>query len=279
MQVKSINALARGLEVLQLLQSSGALTLADLHRLSGIPKASLLRILKTLMERGFVWQRMVDDAWVPSFSLAELAGRMDRETQLVEVASPVLAALTAEVEWPSVLAVPRLTHMEVLETNAARAYFDQIALGPVGFQVNMLRSASGRAFISFCEAPVREAILETLRRSDRPGNRLAYSTATVAQILAETRSQGFALRDPDFGGNFDEGRAVVDDGRESLAVPIRLGAHVPGTLNITWTRRVLKRDRAVQLLFPPALRAAAEVANRLMKQGGVSPGEIPPAPG
>lgn len=272
MQVKSINALARGLEVLQLLQASGPLALADLYRLTGIPKASLLRILKTLMERGFVWQRMVDDAWVPSFSLAELAGRMDREHQLVEVASPVLAALTAEIEWPSVLAVPRLTHMEVLETNAARAYFDHIALGPLGFEVNMLRSASGRAFISFCEAPLREAILETLRRSDRKGNQMARSPEYVAQLLAETRAQGYGLRDPDFGGNFDEGRAVADDGRESLGVPIRLGNHLPGTLNITWTRRVLRRDKAVALLVPPALRAAGEIARRLMKPG-VSSGE------
>ena len=272
MQVKSINALARGLEVLQLLQTSGALTLADLHRLSGIPKASLLRILKTLMERGFIWKRMVDDAWVPSYSLAELAGRMDREHRLVEVASPVLARLTAEIEWPSVLAVPRLTHMEVIETNAARAYFDGIALGPVGFQVNMLRSASGRAFVAFCEAPVREAILETLRRSDRPGNRGARSAEYVKAVLAETRAQGFGLRDPDFGGDFDAGRAVVDDGRESLGVPIRLGNHVPGTLNITWTRRVLRRDQAVGLLAPPALRAAEEIARRMGRI--VSPGEI-----
>lgn len=278
MQVKSINALARGLEVLQILQSSGALTLADLHRLTGIPKASLLRILKTLMERGFIWQRMVDDAWVPSFSLAELAGRMDRESQLVEVASPVLAALTAEIEWPSVLAVPRLTHMEVLETNAARAYFDQIALGPLGFQVNMLRSASGRAFIATCEAPLREAILETLRRSDRPGNRMARSADYVAQVLAETRAQGFGLRDPDFGGDFDRGRAEADDGRESLGVAIRLGHHVPGTLNITWTRRVLSRGRAIELLVPPARRAAEEIARRLMRPG-VSQGEITPEAG
>lgn len=273
LRVKSIHALARGLEVLQLLQTSGALTLADLHRLSGIPKASLLRILKTLLERGFVWQRMVDDAWVPSFSLAELAGRMDRESQLVEVASPVLADLTAKIEWPSVLAVPRLTHMEVLETNAARAYFDNITLGPVGFQVNMLRSASGRAFVSFCEAPVREAILETLRRSDRKGNRIARSADYVAQILTETRSQGFGLRDVDFGGDFDEGRGMVDDGRESLGVPIRLGNHVPGTLNITWTRRVLRREKAIALLVPAALQAAEEISRRLMRSAGVSQGE------
>lgn len=275
MQVKSINALARGLEVLQILHASGALTLADLHRLTGIPKASLLRILKTLMQGGFVWQRMVDDAWMPSFSLAELAGRMPRETHLVEVASPVLAALTARIEWPSVLAVPRLSHMEVLETNAARAYFDDIALGPLGFQVNMLRSASGRAYLAFCEAPLREAILQTLRRSDRPGDRMAQSAGHVAQVLADTRAQGFGLRDPDFGGDFDRGRAEVDDGRDSLAVPIRLGNHVPGTLNITWTRRVMKRDRAIALLVPPALQAADEIARRL-RRSPVSPGEIAP---
>ena len=277
MKVKSIHALARGIEVLQLLQGSGALSLADLHRLSGIPKASLLRILKTLLESGVVWQRLADEAWVPSYSLAELAGRMGRENQLVEVASPVLAQLTKEIEWPSVLAVPRLTHMAVIETNSGRTYFDNIALGPLGFEVNMLRSASGRAFVSFCEAPVREAVLESLRRSDRPGNRLAQSAAYVAQMLAETRALGFGLRDPDFGGNFDEGRAVADDGRDSLGVPIRLGHHVPGTLNITWTRRVLKREKAIALLAPKALASAAEISRRLIS-AQISQGEITPPP-
>jgi IclR family mhp operon transcriptional activator len=143
----------------------------------------------------------------------------------------------------------------------------------LGFEVNMLRSASGRAFIAFCETPLREAILETLRRSDRPGNRIARSPDHVAQSLAEPRAQGFGLRDPDFGGDFDKGRAEADNGRDSLGVPIRLGHHVPGTMNITWTWRVMKRDRAIQLLAPPALRAADEIARRLMRFS-VSQGEI-----
>lgn len=277
MQVKSIHALARGLQVLQVLQTSQGLSLAALHLRTGIPKASLLRILKTLMEQGFIWQRMVDDAWVPSFSLAETAGRMTRDHHLLEVASPILEALTRQIEWPSVLAVPRPGHMEVIETNVTRAYFDNIRLGPMGFQVNMLRSASGRAFLAFCEAPAREAVLQVLRRSDRKGDRLARSEAYVETMLAETRAQGFGLRDPDFGGDFDEGRAVVDDGRDSLAVAIRLPGHVPGTLNITWSRKVLKRPRAVALLAGPALGAAAEIAVRFARAAPVSSSEIPPA--
>jgi len=50
LHVKSIRSLARGLTVLQIVQASGAVTLHDLHRISQIPKASLLRILKTLIE-------------------------------------------------------------------------------------------------------------------------------------------------------------------------------------------------------------------------------------
>lgn len=264
-QVKSIHALARGLTVLRLLQTSGALGLHGLHQQTGIPKASLLRILKTLKQQGMIWQRMVDDAYVPSFSLSELAGRMDQEHALVEVASPILEALSEQIKWPSVLAVPRLTHMEVLETNVSRAYFDKIPLGPVGFRVNMLRSASGRAFLAFCEDPVREAILSALRRSTHHGDRMAHVPAFVQTVLAQGRAQGFALRDPDFGGDFDAGRAVIDDGRESLAVPIRVGDHVPGTINITWAQRVFKRDAAIARFFAPAAQAAESIANALSR--------------
>lgn len=274
MKVKSIQALARGLQVLQVLQTSEGISLAALHDRTGIAKASLLRILKTLMEQGFIWQRMLDDAWVPSFSLAETAGRMNRDHQLLEIASPILEALTQQIEWPSVLAVPRLSHMEVIETNVTRAYFDNIRLGPMGFQVNMLRSASGRAFLGFCEDPAREAVLQTLRRSERKGDRMAQSAPYVAAALAETRAQGFGLRDPDFGGDYDEGRSVVDDGRDSIAVAIRLPGHVPGTLNITWSRKVLKRDRAIDLLAEPALRAADAIARKFARSAVVSSSEI-----
>jgi IclR family transcriptional regulator, mhp operon transcriptional activator len=145
----------------------------------------------------------------------------------------------------------------------------------MGFQVNMLRSASGRAFLAFCEEPAREAVLQTLRRSDRKGDRLAQSPQYIAAALAETRAQGFALRDPDFGGDYDEGRSVVDDGRESIAVAIRLPGHVPGTINITWSRKVHKRDRAIELLAGPALRAADEIAHKFARSAAVSSSEIP----
>lgn len=273
LQVKSIRSLARGLKVLQLVQASGAVSLHDLHRMSGIPKASLLRILKTLIEQGMVWQRIIDEAYIASYSLSELANRMDAEIRLVEVASPILESLSDAVKWPSILAVPRRTHMEVLETNAPRSYFHHIPLGPVGFQINMLRSATGRAYISFCEEPMRQAILDALKRSSRKGDMLARNDATVRKIIEETRALGYGLRTPDFGGNFDESRRLSDDGRESIGVAIRVGQHVPGAINVTWAKRVMSREKAIEQLALPALQAANEIAEKLKQSFEVSQSE------
>lgn len=264
-KVKSIQSLARGLRVLQMLQTSGAMTLGDLHRLSGIPKPSLLRILKTLGEEGVVWQRMADGAYVPSYSLAEMAGRMGEESELVEAASPVLAGLSEVVQWPSVLAVPRLTHMEVIETNASQTIMDRIPLGPVGFQVNMLRSASGRAYLSACDEVIREATLERLRHSRRAGDRWARAPDYIQKLLSDCQTQGFALRDRDFGGDYDTGRDGVDDGRDSLAVAIRVGRHIPGVINITWTQTALTRKQAIDTLAAPVMQAAKDVSDRLQR--------------
>lgn len=265
-QVKSIRALARGLDVLHLLQSTGGLTLHELHLKTAIPKASLLRILKTLMEAGSVWQRMVDDAYVPSYSLSEMARRMDQEHGLVEIASPILKELSDEIKWPSVLAVPRISHMEVIETNVSRSYFDDIPLGPKGFQINMLRSATGRAFIASCEAPVREVILDHLRRSDRPGDFLARSQDYIARLLADVAKNGYALRDYDFGGDFDVGRGAVDDGRESLGVAIRAGDHVPGAINITWAKRAFDREKGANTLASRVIAAADAIGAALARK-------------
>ena len=270
LKVKSIQSLARGLEVLQLIQSSGALTLYDLHQISGIPKPSLLRILKTLLERGAIWQRIIDDAYVASYSLSELSSRMDAETHLVEVASPILEALSDAVNWPSILAVPRRTHMEVLETNAPRSYFHHIPLGPIGFKINMLRSSAGRAYLAFCEEPMRQSVLNALQRSGRAGDQLASQEAAVTRIIEETRAQGYGLRAPDFGGHFDEVRNVSDDGRDSLGVAICIGAHVPGAINVTWARRALSREKAIHLLAEPTMAAAREISARLLQYYQIS---------
>ena len=155
-RVKPIQSLERGLQVLAALRDMRAASLHDLHLGTGIPKPTLTRILFTLYRQGLVWQRMADGAFLPSHTL-QRRGHLEDSAHLAEVASVVLEKLCKRVMWPSVLTVPRLDHMEVVETNSTRAYFDELPPAPVGFRANLLRSASGRAYLAFC--PDRKSVV------------------------------------------------------------------------------------------------------------------------
>jgi IclR family transcriptional regulator, mhp operon transcriptional activator len=236
-KVKPVESLSRGLRVLQVLQEMRAASLHDLHLATGIPKSTLTRILYTAHRQGLVWQRMADGAFLPSHTLHRVP--LDDADWLGEIASPVLARLCERVRWPSVLSVPRLYYMEVVETNSRRAYFDDIRARPVSFRVNLLRSASGRAYLAFCPDPEREAVLRRLRERNLPGHELASRSEALQRIVEATRRQGYAVRSADFGGHYSKTRADDDDGRLSIAMPIRLEGRVLGCINLTWRMKVM----------------------------------------
>jgi len=262
-KVKTIRALERGIDVLQLLQTANAASLHDLHRTTRLAKATLMRVLLTLERRGLVWQRMADGAYLPSHTLQARARHLDDEHHLVEVASPVLERLVRSVDWPSILAVPRLDYMEVIETNRPRSYFHHIPLGPVGFRINIPRSATGRAYLAFCGGAEREAILARLRASPQAGNAPARRGAWVARMLNEIRRKGYAEREPDFGGHYDKPRSAWDDGRNSIALPISVGGTVVGCVNLTWIAKVAPVQEIVRRHLASLRQATEEISRRM----------------
>jgi IclR family mhp operon transcriptional activator len=264
-KIKRIRALARGLDVLRTLQATGGQSLHDLHLATRLPKATLTRIVATLKDSGLVWRRIADGAYLPSHALRERARHLDDETRLVEVASPVLDALCRDVNWPSILAVPRLEYMEVIETNSPRAYLHHIPLGPVGFRVNMLRSATGRAYLAFCSPAERDAVLARLRASSNPLDAVARDRRWVNRVLDEVRALTFAVRNPDLQGRHDRRRAFLDDGRNSIAVPVTVEERVVGCINLTWTAKVTTAAEVAGRHLAALKAAASEIAGELAR--------------
>jgi IclR family transcriptional regulator, mhp operon transcriptional activator len=261
-KVEPITALARGLQVLRVLQDIRAASLHDLHLATGLPKSTLTRILLTCHQQGLVWQRMADGAFVASYAFLDRE-HVDDAGWLVEVASPVLEKLLEHSMWPSVLSVPRLDYMETLETNSRQAYFDEVRRSPVGYRVNMLRSASGRAYLAACPQQEREAVLRRLREQAVPGHERARDDAWVATMIAETRERGYAVRDPDFGGDYARGRSEADDQRDSIALAIRNEERVLGCINLTWRRHVRTLEQVVDTHLADLRAAVVEIEQRV----------------
>jgi IclR family mhp operon transcriptional activator len=274
-KVKTIQALERGIGVMTALREMRAASLHDLHRGTGIPKPTLTRILYTLYRQGLVWQRMADGAFLPSHILLQ-RGHLDDTAWLVEIASPVLEELCERVMWPSVLSVPRLDHMEVVETNSPRAHYDEVPPGPIGFRANALRSASGRAYLAFCPDAECAAVLRRLRERDVAGHELAHDPVAIRRILGATRRRGFSVRAPDFGGHYSKTRREADDGRSSIAMPIRTGGHVIGCVNLTWRRKALTLTEVVQR-YAGDLRAAVTTIEERLAGAGIAPAMPVPA--
>ena len=201
MSVKAIRALDRGLDVLRIIQESKAASLNDLHLATRLSKATLLRILKTLISRDLIWQRIADGAYVPSYTFSKRARVFDEETHLAEVAAPILAELCKRVRWPSALLSPRLDHMVTIESNRPSPILTTSFLPTRSFvQREHVAIGSGRCLLVFVR---RRNGLEFLHVSENGhAGDVAGPNRPGLTGVAGAPAGGYGTRDRDFGGNY-----------------------------------------------------------------------------
>jgi IclR family mhp operon transcriptional activator len=206
--------------VLEALQSSPISTLHEIHRATHISKPSLLRILNTLQEAGFVSRRLADGHYRIS-AFARVGRKRDRHDRVAEAAAPVLDRLCQNVRWPSDLMVPAGDHMERRETSQAASPFfmHPTYRNRVGQRIGWLLTGVGRAYLAFCPDKEREVLLRRLRKSDKADDWLARDPKRLDKIFAETRTRGYGTRDATFLGG-SHGSPPIDDGLAAIAVPL-----------------------------------------------------------
>ena len=256
-KVKTIRSLERGLRVLKTFQAQPICALQDIHRSTKIPKATLLRILETLQGSGMVTRRLGDGRYRISSDLLGISPRSTRFTRIAEVAGPVLDRLCRKVLWPSDLMLPASDHMQIAETSQPVTPF-VLKVSPIGAHVNYVMSAVGRAYLAYCPDKEREEIIARLRKSRKLVDRLARDPKQLDRILDETRKRGYALRDSSFGGG-TYGREPIDEGVSAIAVPLRDGKQVHGSINILWIRTAYSIEDFAATHLRDLQNAAAEI--------------------
>jgi IclR family transcriptional regulator, mhp operon transcriptional activator len=266
---KTIRALERGLQVLDALRASPISSLHDIHRATRIPKPTLLRILHTLDRAGLVSRRLADGHYRVS-AFTDVVRKRDRHDRVAEAAGPVLVRLCDKVRWPSDLFVPAGDHMEKRESTRARSPFvlplnrDDL----VGRRVGWLMTAVGRAYLAWCPEKERETILQKLRKSDNPRDRLAHEPKRFDRVLAETRVRGYATRDRSFTWAFYDGLNVVprDDGLAAIALPLFDGKRAHGSICILWIRTAFTVKQFAAEHLTDLQDAAREIVSSLQQR-------------
>ena len=243
---RPIRSLSRGLEVLAELNRRER---APIHTLSSavrLPRTTTFRILETLRLAGFVQRDAHDDCYRPTVRVRALADGFDDEAMIAHVARGHLQELAAAIVWPIDIATPAGSAMLVRETSHS-----PLALEPsnAGDRIPMLTSAAGRAFLAFAGASQRESVLDALARAASAEERLARDRPEIERIIQDTRAQGFGLSQ----------RARRISHELSLALPIKAGERVLGTLSVRFAATAVSLRNAVEQFLPKMRDFIAEI--------------------
>ncbi|MFI4986090.1 MAG: IclR family transcriptional regulator [Alphaproteobacteria bacterium] len=188
--MKPSRAVLAALDILGSFEGVGhGQTLSDVSRSLGLPKASALRFLGALEERGFVSRDPGDKSYTLGARLWQLAQRSMSNDGLMRAARPLLLAMaesTGETAHVSVLDGREVTYLDVVDgPRRIRAYVSR------GERLPAHCVASGKAILAFSEAAAIERLFAT------PLPKLTASTITrrgqFSAEIAKVRRQGYAL--------------------------------------------------------------------------------------
>jgi IclR family mhp operon transcriptional activator len=247
-----VRAVERAIELLQCLNRQPISTLDLLHRQTGLPKPSLVRLLQTLVSLGLVNHAPQHGSYYLTSAVHTLSCGYHSEPRIIEAAAPVADAFTARFKWPVAVAV--------FDTDAVVVRYSTIAQSPlsllhssINMRLSLVSRALGRAFLAFCLPDEQEIILGLVGQSSEAEDQAAGDLPTVMAMLADVRAQGYALRNPSI-------RPISN----TIALPIYEDQRVVASFGLTWFSSALSLEEARLTLYPAMKIATNDISARLI---------------
>lgn len=234
-----IEPVSRSLAVMEALSRRPHGTIAALAAETSLPRPTVVRLLQTLVELGYATRVSRDIGYRLTDKVLGLAQGIRFVDHLVDVAAPHMSQFTRKHGWPLYLGTISNRAMTIRHSTAAESpmSFERAALqrrSPV------LSSALGRAWLAFCSAEERRAVLRDLG--------VRQDTKLVA-ALERIRRDGYAFT------------ILPRSGRlQGIGVAIRKGERVMGCLSMRFIRSALTEEDAGRRYGMPLNALAAAIA-------------------
>lgn len=245
-----VNALMRGLLVLETVNAYGPAGLSEITHHTGLPKATVLRLLESLRQAGYLTFDTDARTYQVGLRALALSNNVSYEDTLLNVARPIMERLREKLGWPSDLAVFQHDKMVILDTNRQPGVLSSNR--SIGSRVPMLASATGRAYLAARPVEDRRRILDLLHDSTDPFERLARDPAAVERLLEETERRGYALSDQEFLKT-----------NRGAAVAVMRGADVVCVINLIAIAKLASLADLEKRYVPMLFEAKAELEAQL----------------
>jgi IclR family mhp operon transcriptional activator len=247
----SIRSVERAIDLLQALNRRPLSTLHDLHRDTGLPKPSIVRLLRTLEAKGLAAQSASYGTYQLLGRVKSLSSGFHHEPLIIEVAEEIMIDFTKREGWPLALALFDLNAMVV---RASSIPYTSLSLfhSSLNMRLSMVGRALGRAYLAHSPPNEQKIILEIVKHSKDPEDEMARDSEAVARMIEQVRERGYATR-----GSRIESRS------STIAVPVRENDRVVACLGFTWITAAMPMQKAIDEYLPRVFETAEAISQEL----------------
>jgi len=246
-----VRSLVRGLDLLAALNERNPATVAELTEASGLPKATVIRLLKTLCAEGYVVRELSGEGYRLTPYVRRLSRALHRENELFHAARPVLYELVQRTLWPLQLLIAEGESMLIEVGTRQVAPLTIRGLDTTRFPI--LGSASGLVLLAWMPAEERAELLARIARTSEPQAALAKDVAEIERQIAEIRKHGYGVRV----------WTAITNRIGIIAVPVLVGGRAVASLCLECLDDAIGPDDLERRFLPLLREGAAAIARRL----------------
>lgn len=248
-QQSSVRALERGLDIIQLLNRHNGLTVTQVGQLTDLPRPTAFRLLRTLESLGFLFRDTQDKKYRLTLQVRTLSHGYDQEEWIPKVARPIMLDLCKKILWPLALGTITGPHILVRDTTDEISPF-AIRRHRGGFQIPLLSTASGSAYLAFCEPEKRDELIEFAIKEDVDAlSRGGTNLDLYKRSLDAVRAEGYACM------------RVIEANHNALAFPVLVNGEIFATISARFYPSAMTLQQAVER-YTDDMRTAAEKIGR-----------------
>ena len=246
-----IRSVERAIDVLQALNLRPLSTLDDLHRETGLPKPSIVRLLRTLEAKGIAARSESYGTYHLLGAVRSLASGFHHEPLVVEAADTILTDFTDREGWPLSLA---LFDMDAVVVRACTINRTALSLehAALNRRLSMVTRALGRAYLAFSPRIEQSILLSILRDSRHPEDAGARDRVAMLHMIGEITDRGYAMRELQYG-----------ERSSTLAVPVMQDGRLVATLGLTWINAAMNQKTALTRYLDKIEYTAGRIAAAL----------------
>lgn len=233
----TIRSLARSIHVIQAINRYGSIALTDIARVTGIPFPTAYRIINTLIQEGLIEREPGRKRYRPTALIQSLACGFQNHDRVVNVARPIMTEFTHRHHWPLTV-VTRVGDKMVVRYHTSWHTTLTFSNYHPGWQVPLISSASGQAYLAFAESHIQEALLKQSDAMEGVMDPFVLHEFQSGRACQRIREQGYsAVAKAQFSAN--PGKT------SSIAVPLFEGRELIGSLALVYFANSMALDKAV----------------------------------